>query len=367
MVDSEPMIGACLRVRSPWFSKGLRPSARINLRAPIIALVLAATAIPIELRPPNHTRLDLDFGVSHSLINVVGYIPLGIVFGQLGLPWAAGNVDFRLCRDQPIRDDVPGPLACRFCCERSGSDPGRRRCETLADTFLAFGINMWSRFAAAILALAIALWAWAGSGGPINPRGWVLPGILEAQWKLHENQGIVTWDSSGHDLHGRFSEEPAHAAGVMGSAVFFDGRKSCVDCGRPAALRLVGSMTITAWIKSSSFPVDDAAIVSKFDHDLGYQLDATVDRGQRTVGFKLTNAFGELMARYGRTPLIFNTWYHVAGVYDAAAKTLDLYLNGELDDGFLLGLVTETQHPFPGGGQRRQEDGPRRFRTRRLH
>ena len=36
-----------------------------------------------------------------------------------------------------------------------------------------------------------------------------------------------------------------------------------MDLGNPAALQLTGSMTISAWINSSSFPVDDAAIVSK--------------------------------------------------------------------------------------------------------
>ena len=30
-----------------------------------------------------------------------------------------------------------------------------------------------------------------------------------------------------------------------------------------------------------------------------------------------------------------NTWYHVAGVYNAAAQTLDVYVNGVLDDGIL--------------------------------
>ena len=47
------------------------------------------------------------------------------------------------------------------------------------------------------------------------------------------------------------------------------------------------------------------------------------------------------MARYGATPLALDTWYYVAGVYDAEAKTMDVYLNGELDNGFLRG---------PGGG-----------------
>lgn len=317
------------------------------MRSPIIALVLAATAIPIELRPPGHARLDLDFGVSHFLVNVVGYIPLGIVLGQLGLlraVMAATAVSAfaeigqfgMMYRDPSLADFVANVL---------GAILGVAIAKRWRIPSLTFGINRWTRFGAAMLALAIVLWAWARSGASVNLRGWVSPGILEAQWKLDENQGRVAWDSSGHDLHGRFSREPVHAAGEMGRAVVFDGHKDYIDCGRSVARRLAGSMTITAWIQSSSFPVDDAAIVSQFDHGLGYQLDTTVDRGQRTVGFKLTNACGNLMARYGRTPLVRNAWYHVAGVYDAAAKTLDVYLNGELDNGFLLGLVTGTQHP----------------------
>ena len=49
------------------------------------------------------------------------------------------------------------------------------------------------------------------------------------------------------------------------------------------------------------------------------------------------------MARYGATPLVVDTWYHVAGVYSAEAQTLDVYLNGKLDNGLLVGPVTGTQ------------------------
>jgi hypothetical protein len=119
--------------------------------------------------------------------------------------------------------------------------------------------------------------------------------------------------------------------------------KDYIDFGRSTALRLVGSMTISAWIQPSSFPVDDAAIVSQLHGGFGYQLDTTVDRGPRAIGFKLTNACGDLMARYGATPLAVHTWYHVAGVYDAEKRTLDVYLNGKLDNGFLVGSVTGTQ------------------------
>jgi hypothetical protein len=130
----------------------------------------------------------------------------------------------------------------------------------------------------------------------------------------------------------------------MGRSVTLDGAKDYIDFGRSTALRLVGSMTISAWIKPSSFPTDDAAIVSQLHGGFGYQLDTTVDRGPRTIGFKLSNACGDLMARYGATPLNVNAWYYVAGVYGAEKRTLDVYLNGKLDNGPLVGLVTGTQH-----------------------
>jgi hypothetical protein len=54
------------------------------------------------------------------------------------------------------------------------------------------------------------------------------------------------------------------------------------------------------------------------------------------------------MIRYGETPLVVDTWYHVAGVYDAEARTLDVYLNGKRDNGFLRGRVTGTQRSSRG-------------------
>ena len=78
---------------------------------------------------------------------------------------------------------------------------------------------------------------------------------------------------------------------------------------------------MSAWINSAAFPVDDAAIVSKrASGEVGYQLDTTVDRGPRTIGFKLTNSSGGNMFRYGATTLQANTWYYVTGVYDAATS-----------------------------------------------
>jgi len=47
--------------------------------------------------------------------------------------------------------------------------------------------------------------------------------------------------------------------------------------------------------------------------------------------------------RYSKTVRQLNTWYHVAGVYDAAARTLNIYVNGVLDNGVLVGTVPASQ------------------------
>ena len=41
--------------------------------------------------------------------------------------------------------------------------------------------------------------------------------------------------------------------------------------------------------------------------------------------------------------MALDTWYYVTGVYDADAKTMDVYLNGELDNGLLVGPVEGVQ------------------------
>jgi len=103
-------------------------------------------------------------------------------------------------------------------------------------------------------------------------------------------------------------------------------------------------MTISGWINASSFPVDDAAVVSKRSStEVGFQFDTTVDTGPRTIGFKLTSSSGGFVARYGATTIQLNQWYYIAGVYNASTQTMDVYLNGQLNNGVLLGNVTSAQ------------------------
>ena len=180
------------------------------------------------------------------------------------------------------------------------------------------------------------------------------PPGLAASYAFDEGTGTTTADSSGHGLAGTLTNGATWMPAHFGNGVSLDGANDYVNLNNPTGLQFTGSMTISGWIYSQAFPGDDAAIVSKRT-TVGYQLDTTVDTGRRTVGFKLTNSSGADMFRYGATTLQANTWYFVAGVYDATAKTLNVYVNGQLDNGVLMGTITTTQQNSSGNvlvGQR---------------
>jgi hypothetical protein len=333
----------------------------ILLRAPIIMLVVAATAVPIELRPLGHNELDFDVIALDVAANVAGYLPIGLALGEFGL----------------LRATIMGALlsilaeSCQFMMmyrHPSAIDVFSNALGVVAGASVVvhwnmrkprLTINRRTAWISAMLALMLIAGAWARTGPP-NIRGAVSVGRLEAHWKLDEKSGQVALDSSMQGLDGKFSDEPKRVVGVIGGAVNFDGATEHIDFHHSAKLQLSGSMTISAWINASSFPADDAPIVSNLKDDIGYQLDTTVDNGPRTIGFKLTNECGAPIARYGRTPLLPDRWYHVAGIYDAQARTLDVYLNGQPDNGILIQPVTGTQRSSRGlvtVGRRTDLDG----------
>ena len=167
---------------------------------------------------------------------------------------------------------------------------------------------------------------------------------ITAGYAFDETSGTTAADASGHGITGTLTNGPTFTPGKNGNAVTLDGVNDYVNLGNPTALQFTGSMTVGAWVYASAFPADDAAVVSKrAAGEVGFQLDITKDTGPRTIGFKLTDSTGGQMLRYGATTLQLNTWYYITGVYNAVNQSLDVYLNGALDNGTLQGTVTSSQ------------------------
>jgi len=318
-------------------------SDRVRLLAPVIVLVLGTTAIPVELRRFDLATLSPGYNARDLVENLILYVPVGVVLTRLGF-WRAVMIATLLslfaetCQLFMMhRFPSPYDLAMNVAGAMTGLLISRRWRIHVP----SIRVNVPTAWLSVLAVLAIlglkARSDWEELFVFVNCRGATLPGSLEAHWTFDETVGSVFYDSSGNGLDGTLIGGTMLADGIHGMAVRVDGEKDYVNFGHPVNLRLMGSMTISAWINSTSFPIDDAAIVSTLSP--GYQLDTTVDRGPRTIGFKLVDPCGNLMARYGATELVRDTWYHVAGVYDADARTLNVYLNGHLDDGFLLGQV----------------------------
>ena len=166
---------------------------------------------------------------------------------------------------------------------------------------------------------------------------------LVAAYSFDEGAGTTVADRSGNGNTGRIVGALWTTVGKYGKALSFNGAGSYVDLGNPASLRLTGSMTWSAWINAAASPADDGEIIAKSDNGPGWQIKTSPDTGPHKFGVAVSASSGLHTQRYSTTVRALNTWYHVAGVYNASARTLDVYVNGVLDDGVLVGAVPAAQ------------------------
>ena len=169
------------------------------------------------------------------------------------------------------------------------------------------------------------------------------PSGLVAAYAFSEGSGTTVADLSGNNLTGTIQGATWTTGGMYGSALSFNGTTSYVDLGNPTQLQLTSSMTIEAWVKAAANPADDGQIVAKANNNSGWQLKTTPDTGPQTFGIAVSGSSTGNTQRYSTTTRALNTWYHVAGVYDATAKTLSTYVNGVLSNGSLVGTIPASQ------------------------
>jgi uncharacterized protein (TIGR03437 family) len=184
-----------------------------------------------------------------------------------------------------------------------------------------------------------------GSSSKTAAINLVAPALVSALMAqaFSEGSGTTTADTSGNGVTGTLQGATWTTSGKYGNALAFDGSTAYVDLGNPAVLQLTGSMTLSAWVFPTVNPSNDGQIVAKSSDGDGWQLKTTPDTGVRTFGIAVSNGTTDIQ-RYSKTVIKLNTWYYVAGVYDATAGTLDIYVNGVLDNGSLSGTVPATQH-----------------------
>ncbi len=113
--------------------------------------------------------------------------------------------------------------------------------------------------------------------------------------------------------------------GNEGHAGLFNGKNSWIEIDADSLLDFHDreSFTITAWVKTDRFTIDWSIFRKKGDPVqcfFGYEDDRIVlglDRSESRV--------------YSQTTLFADTWYFVAGIYDAEKMQLLVYVNSLLD------------------------------------
>ncbi len=150
------------------------------------------------------------------------------------------------------------------------------------------------------------------------------PGGMIAYWKFDETEGVIAYDSVG-DNDGILFNGPTRTNGLVGGALSFDGFNDFIEI--PAMGIDFSQMSLEGWIYVRQH------------------------KTQKVFRGELSHAcFGTLQGKWERcqnlcgSPVILNTWHHVAIV-----NGVGVYIDGVLDIPSTMGGLTATEVLYIGG------------------
>ena len=167
----------------------------------------------------------------------------------------------------------------------------------------------------------------------------VATGLVGA-WGFNEGQGTTTTDASGSGNHGTLSGAGVTwtASGKNGAAALsFNGSSGNVTVPNASSLNLNSSYTLEAWVKPTALSSYQTILIKEATSGCGYWL--------QTAGTAVSSGFKNGGCREHTSnspPLAVNQWSHLAAVFDDAANTYTLYINGTA-----VSTQSETTAPVP--------------------
>jgi uncharacterized repeat protein (TIGR01451 family) len=133
---------------------------------------------------------------------------------------------------------------------------------------------------------------------------------------------------------------PVIAAGKYGNGLDFETSSSqSMSIADNSVLSQTGSITLSAWIRPES--IVSSGIIAKdigSSPNRGYYLSI---QGSK-LRFAISPTGTSVTYRDSTSNITNGTWSHVTGIYNNAAGTIDLYINGVLDNGTLTGSITSS-------------------------
>lgn len=142
------------------------------------------------------------------------------------------------------------------------------------------------------------------------------------------NYGLIIGPSGSTTIRTWYSDDTTAGSGYIPKLVI--GFTDNTD-----ALKLTGSLSISAWIKPESVTADtqfdiagkwdganESYLLSQYGDEIRMYIDAAAN-------YVTTNAIN----------LQTGNWYHIAGVYDAGTSTVTIYVNGKVAAGTISGTI----------------------------
>lgn len=160
---------------------------------------------------------------------------------------------------------------------------------------------------------------------------------LVGRWRFDEQTGARSQDFSGAGNHGtlihaprRSLERPPVQDPNSRSIAFDPDQDQYIEVADSPSLHLTGSLTLSAWVSTRVRTDHQQGIIEKWDWSGteargGYFLRLSVEN---YVSFSVAPASGgaQGLMSVARVPL--DVWVHLAGVYDAQARSAKVYING---------------------------------------
>ncbi|GGK04365.1 hypothetical protein GCM10010123_37880 [Pilimelia anulata] len=151
------------------------------------------------------------------------------------------------------------------------------------------------------------------------------------RWEFSEGSGTSVADSANRGATGTVSNTAAWNAGGQSGSAFAANGSSYLTSGSNGLVATGTSYTVAAWLYLSDKSTSRAAISQDGTNVSGFQLGYYQPSDRLVLYTTRTDSTGGTVdAALGTTSPALNTWIHVAGIYDAAAGQLYLYVNGAL-------------------------------------
>lgn len=169
---------------------------------------------------------------------------------------------------------------------------------------------------------------------------------LVAAWLLTERSGTRITDVTSYRQVGTING----AAWVMspdGPALFFeDTEGDDVSLGNPTHLQFTSSFSLlVVGMVDDVTDNEDYVLISKSGGSAarGHELRVNVFSGADVVSLQVAQSNSVLVAADGGTSLALNRWYVMAGRYNAAIPSMDVFLDGRRDTA-AVGTVPTSAH-----------------------